>query len=137
MTARDRPRTAQRAATLLAAVLALGGCAGQAGDAPADGGPVTDHVRVGLTEWTVETGGVRASVGEVTLVVTNTGATGHDVVVQGTRGTWGTPVLDPGESHEIVVETVPGEVLDLVCTVTGHHAAGMSTTLAVAAGDAP
>jgi plastocyanin len=136
VTRREESRTAQRAATLLAAVLALGGCAGQPGDAR-DDGPVTDHVRIGLTEWTVETGGVRASAGEVTLVVTNTGATGHDVVVHGSEGTWGTPVLEPGESHEVVVETVPGEVLDLVCTVTGHRAAGMSTTLAVAAEDEP
>ncbi|WP_146252068.1 hypothetical protein [Xylanimonas oleitrophica] len=95
-------------------------------------GEPASALRVGLTEWSIETGGAVAAAGDVTVVVTNTGATGHDVVVRGRLGDWGTPVLAPGEEHELRIQTEAGETLELVCTVTGHHAAGMTAELRVA-----
>jgi plastocyanin len=95
-------------------------------------GVVTSTLRVGLTEWSIETGGAVPAAGELTVLVTNTGATGHDLVVHGEQGTWQTPVLAAGERHELTVTAVPGETLELVCSVSGHHAAGMSAELDVA-----
>jgi hypothetical protein len=122
------------AAGALTVVLLLGGV-GCAGSPAPERGVVeaADQLRVGLTEWSVETGPAVAAVGHVTLVVTNTGATAHDLVVHGTRGTWRTPVLAPGERADVAIETAAGESLHLECTVTGHHAQGMHAELRVAA----
>lgn len=89
-----------------------------------DGGPVAG-VPVGLTEWTIVTGPDSPAPGDVTLHVTNAGgATGHDLVVEGSHGTWRTPLLAPGETYPLEVVTAAGEVLHLECTVAGHHFPG-------------
>jgi hypothetical protein len=128
-----RRRTAN---ALLAALLTLlaTGCTGPDDGAPdpAMSGVVTSTLRVGLTEWSIETGGAIPAAGELAVAVTNTGATGHDLVVRGTHGTWQTPVLAAGERHELTVTAEAGETLELTCSVSGHHAAGMSAELDVA-----
>lgn len=119
----------------LAGVLLLSGCSGLT-QAPAEPRPVAaasvvDRLRVGLTEWEIGTPQVVLAAGTVTFRVTNAGSAPHDLVVRGRRGTWGTPVLDPGEQTSLVVEAVAGERLHLDCSVAGHHAAGMHTALRV------
>lgn len=91
-----------------------------------------DVVRIGLTDWTIETAGVVLGEGAVTLVVTNAGGTAHDLIINGELGTWGTPYLAPGQTHELQITARAGEVLELLCTVAGHEAAGMHTELHVA-----
>lgn len=116
----------------LAAVLLLPltGCAG-GGPEPGPAAATSDELRIGLTEWSIETGPVRAAAGDVELLVTNAGAAAHDLVVTGRHGSWATPALAPGEQHELRIRTAPGERLELVCTLTGHHAQGMHTGLPV------
>lgn len=94
----------------------------------------TDELRLGLNEWSVETAGATLLPGEVQVVVTNAGGTGHDVVIHGRQGTWASPVLAPGEVHEMTITVAPGETLELVCTLEGHHAQGMHTTIDVTEG---
>ncbi|MBE1874118.1 hypothetical protein [Myceligenerans pegani] len=139
--ARPRPTRPRPSGVLPAALLAvalltgslLTGCAAAAdAPSPAPSAAPTDTLRVGLTEWSIETGDAVPASGRLTVLVTNVGATGHDLVVRGARGTWGTPVLAPGERHELTVTAVPGETLELDCSVSGHHAAGMSAELDVA-----
>lgn len=119
----------------LALTLLLSGCGQDQPEPSAQGGPATDQLRLGLTEMNIEDGGVALLPGQVQVEVTNAGGMGHDVVVHGEEGTWATPVLGPGESHEMVITTVAGEQLHLVCTVTGHEAQGMHTRIDVV-GDA-
>ena len=120
-------------AAALTAALATGCTARDDGTPGPDmSGVVTSTLRVGLTEWSIETGGAVPASGELAVVVTNTGAMGHDLVVEGERGTWRTPVLEPGEQHELAVTAAAGETLDLICSVSGHHAAGMRAERAVA-----
>jgi hypothetical protein len=120
--------------SLLAATLLITGCAcTPSTDATAQG--AASEIRVGLTEWAIQTGDVLAAPGELTMVVTNTGATRHDLVVDGRAGTWRTPMLDPGERHHLTVRAEAGEQLRLTCTVTGHHAQGMHAELPVHSAD--
>lgn len=133
-----RTTTAAVPAALLATATVLAaGCTTSEGTAPAPGmsGVMTSTLRVGLTEWSIETGGAVPTAGDLTVVVTNTGATGHDLVVHGEHGTWQTPVLAAGERHELDITAEPGETLELICSVSGHHAAGMSAELDVAEPD--
>lgn len=93
--------------------------------------PATADLRVGLTEWTIVTSRPRVSPGRVTLVVTNTGATEHDLFVSGTWGRWHSPGLAPGKQDRMNVRAAPGEQLSLWCSVPGHDAQGMRTTVQV------
>ncbi|GAA4431253.1 hypothetical protein GCM10023169_35600 [Georgenia halophila] len=102
----------------------------QQDDGQEDGGPT--EVRVGLMEWGIEIAADELAAGETTLVVTNAGATGHDVAVEGAAGSWRTPVLGPGEQATLTITAVAGEQLQLICTVPGHAEQGMRTELAVA-----
>lgn len=122
--------------TCAALLLLLAGCAqghGQAPPSQAQAQQVAEHavseVRVGLTEWTIVTSAALVRPGRVRLVVTNTGATEHDLDVQGRAGHWETPVLDPGQRATLVVRTRPGETLALWCAEPGHRAQGMHTVL--------
>lgn len=108
----------------------------QVGSPATPTGPTTapeDHeIRVGLTEWSIEIAEDLFPAGTFRLVVTNTGATGHDLVVRGRGGVWGTPVIPPGQSAELEITAVAGETLEALCTVTGHHSAGMHRLVEVA-----
>lgn len=128
---------------VLAAVTALAsaGCSGSSGDAATGGQshqtgsaqqrPV-DHMRVGLTEWNIETSARQAEPGSLRLLVTNAGSTTHDLYVRGEDGTWHTRDLAPGGRQRLVVHAVAGERLHLWCSLPGHAAQGMRTTLSVA-----
>lgn len=122
------------AGAAVAGLLLLGSCG--SGDPASGTRSVGDapqrHVRVGLTEWTVVTSATAVPAGRVRLTVTNTGATEHDLVVQGDAGRWHTPVLDPGDESTLVIRAEAGEQLSLWCDEPGHRAQGMQTALRVA-----
>lgn len=99
--------------------------------APSADGSAASELRLGLTEWGIETGGVRLRPGVVQVRVLNAGGTRHDVVITGKEGRWASPVLGPGEMHLMEITAAPGEQLDLVCTLTGHEAQGMHTSIRV------
>lgn len=119
----------------LLALAFLAGCGGPAsssGFADASQGAsqgATHQVRVGLTEWSIEVSSSRVVPGRVRLVVTNAGATEHDLVVAGKLGSWSTHDLAPGQRARLVVRARGGEVLRLWCSMPGHRAQGMHTTL--------
>ncbi|HET8604745.1 MAG TPA: hypothetical protein VFM09_12510 [Marmoricola sp.] len=111
-------------AVLILAVALLGsvaGCAGQPGSSaaaatssPASSSvPAAHRVRVGLTEWQVDVSPTRALPGRITLVVTNAGATEHDLVVRDGGRQWSVPALPPGRQSRIVVHAQAGATLQL------------------------
>lgn len=120
-------------ALLMVLVVMAGACA--TADVPPSGTastkPPAAEIRIGLTEWSIHTGGAVATAGEVSLIVTNAGGTVHDLVVDGRQGTWRTPMIDPGGRTTVDIETVPGETLALECSVPGHHESGMYGALDV------
>lgn len=129
--------TGRLARMLLAPGLAavLGGCAAE--DPPTAPAPPAADQRIGLTEWDIVTERRPLLPGDVRLVVTNAGAAPHDLAVRvGGDDRAATPVLDPGAAHELSFAVAAGERVELWCTVTGHHAAGMHTVLGVVAGEA-
>lgn len=121
----------RRAAGAAVLVLLATGCA--AGPSVPPAGAPAAAARVGLTDFAVTSRPVEVLPGTVRLQVTNAGATLHDLVVRGSSGEWRTPFLRPGQSAELEVTTESGEVLDLWCSVAGHDAAGMRSTLPVGA----
>lgn len=114
------------ALVVLPLVAALAGCGAQSPSGsvrPVSDTPASHRVRVGLTEWQVDVAPAKALAGRVTLVVTNAGATEHDLtVLSGERG-WSLPTLDPGEQRHLVVRAKPGTPLQLTSKVPGqlHH----------------
>lgn len=81
-----------------------------------------DVLRVGVLEWSVEADASSVIAGTVTVMVTNTGASRHRILIDGALGEWETPLLDPGATHELEIQTSAGEILVIGCTVTGHDA---------------
>ena len=125
------------AALVLGSCVALPGCSPGAPAAPATPMPPSAEQRVGLTEWEILTEGRPFPPGTVRLRVTNAGAAPHDLAVRvGDEELAASPVLDTGEAHELVFTAPAGQRVELWCTVTGHHAAGMTTTVEVAAAGA-
>jgi len=126
----------RRPVALLALALIVTGCAeSPPGHLTRAGAPprVVRHpqLRVGLTEWTIVTSRSQVSSGRITLVVTNAGATVHDLVVHDSSGTWETADLRPGEQTGLVVRARSHETLHLWCSMPGHRTQGMDTTVSV------
>lgn len=122
-----------RALPVAFAVAGVGGCAagGTAGAAPPSA--VSNEFRVGLTEFAVQTTAARAAPGPVTLRVTNAGSAAHDVEASEQGTVLGkTPTLAPGGTATLVVDLRGPGPLTLTCTLPGHRAAGMTTTVPVA-----
>lgn len=115
-----------------AAALLLSGCAGS--ETAAAGTAAEGELRVGLLEYEVAVSHRAVTPGPVTLEVTNAGAEGHDLRVEGAAGPAATEVLRPAESAELVVDAPAGSELTLWCTLPGHRAQGMETTIRVEAG---
>ncbi len=65
---------------------------------------------------------------QVTFEVTNVGEVPHDAVV----GDEGTAMLGAGESGAFTLEAPGSGVIEIICTVSGHEAAGMALALPVA-----
>ena len=121
--------------TLAAAILLTPGCAATEQHAPSSSTDIAavDVLRVGVLEWSVETDASSVVAGTVTMVVTNTGASRHRILVDGQLGRWETPLLDPGATHELEIRTSAGEILVIGCTVTGHDAHAPTDLIQVAA----
>ncbi|GGH48013.1 cytochrome c-type biogenesis protein CcmH [Microbacterium album] len=112
------------AASEARALLSAPRTAAGAGGAGQRSAPDRSELRVGLIEWAVEVDADSVRAGEVTVVVTNAGASAHRLVVEGVAGHWETPLLHPGESHELTIRTEEGETLTMGCSVRGHEAHG-------------
>ena len=106
---------------VVAMAAALSGCGAQA--ASVSDSPPSHRVRVGLTEWQVDVAPTTALAGQVTLVVTNAGATEHDLVVMSGQRGWDLPPLDPGKQARLVVHATAGTPLQLTSKMPGqlHH----------------
>ena len=115
------------------AVILVTACSSPTDESQPVSGAPTSKVRVGLTEWEIALPSVSVRPGQVTLVVTNTGSTNHDLDVnQAGRQLGRTELLDPGQRTKLRVRVRSGPPLRLVCTVTGHRDAGMETRVRVA-----
>jgi nitrite reductase (NO-forming) len=112
----------------LLTLLILSGC--QGGAAAVSGPPVTD-ARVGLVEWQVATSAGALKAGPVTLQVTNAGTTEHDLRVRGVHVDGHTARLSPGQKTVLSLDLTGERRVELWCTVPGHRAEGMHTTLRV------
>lgn len=100
--------------------------------APAAADRPASELRVGLAEWKITADADRLAAGIVDLTVTNAGSTAHDLRVSfaGDRTTT-TPLLQPGEQLHLTIDVPPETTVALWCTVPGHDAQGMRTTLTV------
>src|SRR5699024_9589663 len=112
------------ALSVLAALLA--GCSAT-DDASASAQEATSaDVRAGLLDYSFERSARRLVATTVTLTVTNTGGTGHDLqVLDGERVLGATRTLQPGERQTITVDLSGLEEVTFLCTVPGHEQMGM------------
>lgn len=90
-----------------------------------------DRAEVALNEFRITPGEITVAEG-ATLAVTNTGATAHDLVIEGTG--LATTLLDSGATAELDLTGLAPGTYRILCSVPGHDAAGMTATLVV--GDA-
>jgi hypothetical protein len=94
-------------------------------------GPPAEHARLGLIEWDITTSSEVLADGDVELVVTNAGATVHDLRLVGERTDEHVDVLEPGESASVRLNLEGEQQLQLWCTVPGHRSQGMERSLTV------
>ena len=99
---------------------------GGGGDA-APAGALT--IATDLSDFAITTAVTQVPAGATILLdVVNSGAIVHDVQVDdGTK----TPLLEPGQSDTMTFQAPAGGTVRLLCTVPGHEAAGMVSTLEV------
>lgn len=127
----SRRRLLAVAAPVLMALLAGCSTGEPAGDAVA-----AEVLRVGLDDYEVRTSASAAAPGELRLEVRNVGGDAHDLQIDADgEKLAATEVLGPGETGEITIE-VPADASQLTawCTLPGHRAQGMATTLRVTDG---
>jgi manganese oxidase len=84
---------------------------------------------VSLTEFAINPSEVVAG---GSIEVTNDGTMAHDLSVVGTD--LETPMLQPGESATLDISSLEPGSYEIICTVPGHEASGMSGTLEVSTG---
>jgi uncharacterized cupredoxin-like copper-binding protein len=99
--------------------------ASAAGDAP------SDSVEVELGDLFIEPGTIEVASGEATLQVTNSGATQHNLAVEGGPKT---KMLDSGASAELGLGGLDAGTYTVICEVPGHAGGGMEGTLVVGEG---
>jgi len=101
------------------------------GDAAAPGTAVAAvaPVEVTLGDLFIEPGALAVPAGDVTLAVTNGGATAHDLTVE-ELGT-ATPSIDGGGSASLPLGELAAGDYTLFCSIPGHRAAGMEATMSV------
>lgn len=114
---------------LVAAVTA--GCGASGNKAAAQGGGVPAPIELRLLDFAFAPQGVTAKSGDVTVHVTNAGATEHNVAIQSNGKTVAElAVVAVGKSETLKASLKPG-AYTLVCTYPGHKDAGMVGTLKV------
>jgi hypothetical protein len=122
--ARATKRTLVGAATALL-LMGLSGC----GHTASVGANRT--LRVALTEYGLLPQKVRASAGELTIIVHNVGKLAHNLeVLQGSQKIDGTPPIWPGTVRELTVELTPGSYT-LASTLFSDRDLGEYGTLTV------
>ena len=104
---------------LLLVALVITGCGGRA-----------STVNVTEKEWTIEFANPTIKGGLVKLVVKNTGAEAHNLVIQGTSVEVAVLNIWPGKSKEITFDLRPG-TYSVFCSLPGYESRGMKTILTV------
>lgn len=94
-------------------------------------GPPAEQARLGLIEWDITTSSEVLMDGDVELLVTNAGATVHDLRLVGARTDESVEVLEPGEAVTVQLDLEGERQLQLWCTVPGHRSQGMKRSLTV------
>jgi glucose/arabinose dehydrogenase len=119
----------------LCGIVLLLGVGGVAQRTPAASvtGP-TDRVNVSLVDFRIRLSRTTIATARVTFKVTNKGSVGHDLVLAG-RGR--TRILRKGQSQTITVSLANNRIYRLYCSVPGHVALGMTTTIRVGKAKAP
>lgn len=88
---------------------------------------------VSLKEFSITPQALEAPPGDVKIVITNNGATPHNITVKGSSQH--TPDIEPGSSATVDLgNRADGTTLNLFCSVPGHEQSGMTATLTVKAG---
>ncbi|HEX8804359.1 MAG TPA: multicopper oxidase domain-containing protein, partial [Acidimicrobiales bacterium] len=117
-------------AAVLALIFATVGLVVGAGDR-ADEGTAAAGATVDLSEFALTPAAVTVPAGG-SLEVTNSGATPHNLTVEGTD--IATADLEAGASDTLDLSSLPAGDYRLLCSIPGHADAGMTGTLTVTAG---
>lgn len=99
-----------------------------------DAGDVGASVAVSLDEFSINPGAIEIAAGG-SLEVTNTGSAPHDLVITGTD--LASPELSGGESATLDLAGLAPGSYEVLCSVPGHEASGMTGTLTVTDGATP
>lgn len=91
-----------------------------------------EPIAVTLNEFTISPKALTASAGEVTLAIKNAGAQVHNVAVPQLGKT--SADLAGGDSGTLDLGDVAPGTYQVICTIPGHEAAGMTATLTVGGG---
>jgi plastocyanin len=111
----------------LAAVALLAACGG------GSSGPPAGAITVKLTDYKFGPPEVSAPAGKVVFYLTNSGTTGHDMVIRDAskKQIAGSEVVAPGDSKVFTVDNIAAGSYVIVCTQTGHEALGMLGKLTI------
>lgn len=117
---------------LVALVLSVGAliisASGGGGTSVSSESPAPSSVAVGLAEFSIAPVDIEVAPGGA-LTVTNQGAIDHDLAVVGTSVQ--TAMLRPGEDEVLQLGALEPGSYQIICTVPGHEAGGMTGTLRV------
>jgi plastocyanin len=117
-----------RVAVLLAVASLLAACGGGA-DEPASSAPATGALEIEAGDLYFEPANVRATPGEISITLVNTGAVEHDLLVE-EAGDARVVHVDPGQTAVGTI-TLDAGTYTYYCDIPGHRAAGMEGTLTV------
>lgn len=112
-------------AGVLAAAAVAGGCS--------SGATVAAHqqLQLGLTEYRIDPQSIRASAGQLTIVVSNYGRRTHNLVLSnGAKKFGGTEPLWPGQKSTLTVTLPAGKYL-MASTILNDRSLGQYGTLVV------
>lgn len=114
------------AVILMAVALACGGASAPVSESQSNGNTTANDgaINVRAREFLFGLDSTRATAGEITFVVENTGAMVHDFAIRGNGVDEATSQIDPGESTTLTVTLEPG-TYTFICTIPGHEQLGM------------
>jgi len=126
-----------RAAAMASAVVAVGllvlGCGGSAGGSAAAASIPPGAIALSASEYKFAPATTTAMPGSATFVLTNAGATEHELrIFKGDTAVGAVAPVAPGKSGQVTVTLEPGDYT-YVCKVAAHDQLGMKGTLTVAA----